>query len=379
MNDQIITPWDVIADKDKEIDYSKVINQFGCQPMEDALVARMERLTGKRPHVFLRRGMVFAHRDFDKILDAVERKEKFYLYTGRGPSSGSMHIGHAIPFLLCKYLQDAFDADLVIQITDDEKFLWKNLSLKDTILYGKQNIKDIIAFGFNPLKTHIFSNIESAHHFVENTLKIGKSISLNDAMKVFGFTMSHNVSQIEFPVKEIAPCFSSSFSFLPRGLTCLIPAAIDQDPYFRLARDKAHILKEKKPCTIYSTFLSDLKGMNGKMSASDVNSSIYLTDTPAMIKKKINKYAFSGGRDTIEEHRKYGGNTNVDVAYNYLRYFLEDDNEFERLGEGYRKGEITSGEMKARCIEVIQHFILDYQQKRAKITDEIVDNFMAKW
>ena len=61
------------------------------------------------------------------------------------------------------------------------------------------------------------------------------------------------------------------------------------------------------------------------MSASDPTSSIYLTDTLDQIKQKINKYAFSGGRDTKEEHRKYGGNTEVDVSYQYLTFFLEDD------------------------------------------------------
>ena len=47
------------------------------------------------------------------------------------------------------------------------------------------------------------------------------------------------------------------------------------------------------------------------MSASDTTSSIYLTDTPKQIKTKINKYAFSGGKDTIEEHREKGGDTEV--------------------------------------------------------------------
>jgi tryptophanyl-tRNA synthetase len=69
------------------------------------------------------------------------------------------------------------------------------------------------------------------------------------------------------------------------------------------------------------------------MSASDVNSSIYVNDTPNQIKNKINRHGFSGGRETEEEHRLLGGNTDVDVSYQYLGFFLEDDDELARIGE----------------------------------------------
>jgi hypothetical protein len=69
------------------------------------------------------------------------------------------------------------------------------------------------------------------------------------------------------------------------------------------------------------------------MSASDPNSSIFMSDTPNQIKNKINKHGFSGGRETEEEHRKYGGDTEVDVAYQYLSFFLDDDDELKTIGE----------------------------------------------
>ena len=48
---------------------------------------------------------------------------------------------------------------------------------------------------------------------------------------------------------------------------------------------------------------------------------------------QINKYAFSGGRDTIEEHREHGGNTEIDVSYQYLTFFLEDDQKLKQIKE----------------------------------------------
>ena len=52
-----------------------------------------------------------------------------------------------------------------------------------------------------------------------------------------------------------------------------------------------------------------------------------------LLVSQINKYAFSGGRDTIEEHRKHGGNTEVDVSYQYLSFFLEDDAKLQKIKE----------------------------------------------
>lgn len=98
-----------------------------------------------------------------------------------------MHLGHAMPFIFCECLQDVFKVSFVVQITDDEKFLSKELTLRQAIDSGAENIIDIIAFGFDPDLTCIFSNYESSHLFLANTLKISKSISLNEAMRVFWY------------------------------------------------------------------------------------------------------------------------------------------------------------------------------------------------
>lgn len=67
------------------------------------------------------------------------------------------------------------------------------------------------------------------------------------------------------------------------------------------------------------------------MSASDPNSSIYMTDTANQIKNKINKHGFSGGKETEEEHRRLGGDPDVDVSYQYLSFFLDDDEELRKI------------------------------------------------
>lgn len=140
---------------------------------------------------------------------------------------------------------------------------------------------------------------------------------------------------MHFAAIQAAPSFSASFPqiFSKTDIPCLIPCAIDQDPYFRLTRDIAPKLKYAKPALIHSKFFPALQGPQTKMSASDPNSSIFMTDKPNQIKSKINKHGFSGGKETEEEHRQFGGDTEVDVAYQYLTFFLEDDEELEQLGK----------------------------------------------
>jgi tryptophanyl-tRNA synthetase len=81
------------------------------------------------------------------------------LYTGRGPSSSALHLGHLIPFIFTKWLQDTFNVPLVIQLTDDEKFLWKDLTIENAKKLTIENVKDIIAMGFDVEKTFIFSDL----------------------------------------------------------------------------------------------------------------------------------------------------------------------------------------------------------------------------
>lgn len=119
----VVNPWTV--ESEGSIDYERLIVKFGSTRIDEALLERIERVTNRKPHRFLRRGLFFSHRDMHHLLDLYERGEKFYLYTGRGPSSEALHLGHAIPFHFTKWLQDAFDCPLVIQLTDDEKFLFK--------------------------------------------------------------------------------------------------------------------------------------------------------------------------------------------------------------------------------------------------------------
>ncbi|KAK0409778.1 hypothetical protein QR680_004750 [Steinernema hermaphroditum] len=327
----------------------------------------------------LRRGLFFAHRDISMILDRFEQKKPFFLYTGRGPSSGSLHLGHLIPFIFTKYLQETFDVPLIVQMTDDEKFLWKDLKADEVKKMARENMKDIISVGFDSSKTFIFTDMEyMCPPFYENILKIWKVVTNNQARAIFGFCGEDSMGKAAFPAIEAAPCFSSSFPQIFNGkkeIPCLIPCAIDQDPYFRMSRDAAPRLKYPKPAMIYSTFLPALQGAQTKMAASDANSCIYISDTPKQIKNKINKYAFSGGQATVEDHRKFGGNCDIDISFQFLKYFLESDEELAEIKQKYSSGEMLTGELKQKAISVVTAVIEDLQVRRKAVTDATVTEF----
>lgn len=210
-------------------------------------------------------------------------------------------------------------------------------------------------------------------------IRIQKSVTFNQVKGIFGFGDSDVIGKIAFPAVQAAPALSTTFPsiFGKEKVPVLIPCAIDQDPYFRMCRDVAPKLGFPKPALLHSTFFPALQGAKTKMSASEFNSAIFLTDTPKQIKTKINKHAFSGGRTTVEEHRELGGNTDVDVPYQLLKFFLEDDAELEKIRVTYTSGELLSGEIKKLAFECLQPIVTAHQESRKAVTDEILELFMT--
>jgi len=172
------------------------------------------------------------------------------------------------------------------------------------------------------------------------------------------------------------------------NMACLIPCAIDQDPYFRMTRDVAHKLTTNKqhklggkPALIHSKFFPPLQGAQGKMSSSDTNSAIFLTDSAEDISRKIKENALSGGQETKKLQEELGANLEVDVSYQWLRFFLEDDDELEQIGKDYGSGSgeyWSTGKVKAKLIQVLQDLVAAHQERRAKITDEEVHKWMSE-
>ncbi len=355
-----VTPWEV----EGAVNYDRLVQEFGTQLISDSLMERVVKLAGESNHM-LRRRVFFSHRDLHLVLDDYESGKGFFLYTGRGPS-GPMHIGHIIPFYFTKWLQDRFKANLYIQLTDDEKFLEENcgLTLEDTAHWSMDNLLNIAAVGFDPDKTFIFRNTEFMGKMYTTVLKIARKINFSWVRAVFGFNDQTNIGMVFFPAIQILPTFFER-------KRCLIPAAIDQDPYWRIQRDIAEGLGFYKSAAVHSRFLMPLTGPTGKMSASQPESAVFLTDDPKAVRQKIWQ-AYSGGQPTVELHRKLGGNPEVDVAYQWLYYFFEeDDKRMKQIREDYVSGRLLTGELKEVLIEKVQAFLEVFRDARERAADKL--------
>ena len=365
-DDFVVTPWHV----EGEIDYDKLTKQFGTQRISNDILTKLQKITGE-DHFMLRRGVFFSHRDLNLILDSHEKGKEFFLYTGRGPS-GHTHIGHLVPWVFAKWLQDKFNVNMYFQLTDDEKFFSKQeLSLEQTSNFALENALDFIALGFNPKKTKIIINTKNIKSLYPIAAEVAKKINFSNTKAVFGFTNETNLGMIFYTSLQSAPCFIED-------KPVLIPLGVDQDPHFRITRDIAQKINKIKPALIHNIMIPSLLGPGGKMSASDEKNTIYTTDSPEQVKKKINKYAFSGGQPDIEEHRKIGGDPDIDVSYQYLRIFFEpDDEKLKKIYEDYKSGNMLTGELKGILIEKINEFLSVHQEKREEAR-KYLDDYLMK-
>ena len=362
----VVNPYEVSG----AIDYNHIVQRFGVERITPQVLKRIEKHT-KEVHFMLRRNIFFAHRDVSWILDEYEKGNPFFLYTGRAPS-GPVHLGHLLPWFFTKWLQDKFSVDLWFQFPDEEKFLFKQeLSLEDTEHYLKENMLDVIALGFDPKKTHFLVDTRHADLMYKEACKVAKRLTYSMVKSSFGLNEQSNVGMLFYTSMQAVPAFLPSI-IAGKKIPCLIPHAVDQDPHFRLTRDILPKLGQYKPASIQCSFLPPLTGTQGKMSSSEESSAIYTIDSPKEVEKKIKKYAFSGGRDTIEEHRKLGGNPDVDIPFLYLKYLLEeDDKKLAKIDADYRSGKLLSGELKQIAIDKINTFLKEHQAKREKAKSQI--------
>ncbi len=345
-----------------EINYEDVMKEFGIEKI-DKYLKLMKNLD-----VLYRRGIVFGHRDFGLIFDAIKNKKPFAVLTGFNPS-GPLHLGNLMILKEALFLQK-LGADVYIPISNDETYVFKK---SDTLEKATKNayeyvIPDIIALGFDPKKTKIFISTKTAKVY-ELAVKISAKTTFSSVKAIFGFTNDTNPGQIFYAIMQSAHILFPQLEEFGGPRPTVVNIGLDQDPYMRLVRDIAEKLNFIKPSSTYHTFMPGLLG--GKMSGSKPETCIFLRDDPKVAEQKIMR-AFSGGGKTLEEHRKRGGNPDVDVACQYLYYmFEEDDKKIKKIFDDFRSGKMTSGEVKTYLAEKVKKFLIDHQKKREKAKTQL--------
>jgi len=350
-----------------EIDYEKLLTEFGISPLK-----QLPDIFNK--NVLFRRKIVFGHRDIHRVLEAIQNKKKFVMMTGLMPT-GKFHIGHMILAMQIIFYQK-LGAKVYIAVADLEAYNARGQSLEESRKNAiEEYILNYIALGLERKNCDIYFQSErsndakksDAYYRLQNLL--ARHVTFNQFRAIYG-----EIS----PGKMLASLLQASDILHPQlpefegPCPVLVPVGVDQDPHLRLARDVSTRIKNPKFIQIsstYHTFIPGLKG--GKMSSSDPMSFVALTDDPKSIKNKINKYAFSGGQSTVEEHRKLGGNPDIDVSFQYLKVFEEDDNKLKKIYDEYKSGKLLTGELKEILINKLNAFLKDHQKKREKGRDQL--------
>jgi len=453
--DVVIDPWGSA----QSTDYDRIIDQFGLSSMDNVSLENPSRLH--------RRGIVFAHRDFDQILDAKRRGDGFGVLTGLMPS-GQMHMGHSMVIDQVKWFQEQ-GGDVTIAVADLESQATRGVSLqKGREIALREYVAHYAALGLDVEKTNVY--FQSSRPAVQRLgFQLGKRTNLNEFEAIYGFTGETNLAHVQAPMVQVGDILHPQTEEYGGLRPIVVPVGVDQDPHLRLTRglasktnwfnvndgknagvtitlsvheENATVLgqlpngrmdKEKlnqvfngivkcltelgfsdiqsnpKQGTVNvmsatkrdkntirmkllqferqlggmgllapsSTYHHFAVGMTGdKMSSSQPKTTLFLRDDLPTVEKKI-KRAFSGGQATVEEHRRIGGNPDIDVAYQYMMYFFEEDDAYlAELNSDYRAGKILAGEMKQLCIDRASDWLGQLHEMRDQ-TAHLIEDFLA--
>ncbi|MEC7626460.1 MAG: tryptophan--tRNA ligase [Candidatus Thermoplasmatota archaeon] len=455
-DDLVIDPWGSA----QSTDYDRIIDRFGLTSMEGVQLDSPSKLH--------RRGIVFAHRDVDQILEAQRTGAPFGVLTGLMPS-GQMHLGHSMVVEQARWFQQQ-GGDVTIAVADLESQATRGVSLaKGRTVALEEYISHYAALGLDPAKTNVY--FQSTRPVVQRLgFQLGKRTNLSEFEAIYGFGGETNLAHVQAPLVQVGDILHPQIDEYGGLRPIVVPVGVDQDPHLRLTRglasktnwfnlresssrgwlvslsvhdenaevfgqlpngrvDKAKvaavfdrvveavaalgfsdIMSSPKQGTVHipsatsrdkhalrmallrlerslggpglmapsSTYHHFAVGMTGdKMSSSQPKTTLFLRDDIAAVEKKI-KRAFSGGQPTVEEHRRLGGNPDIDVAYQYMMYFFEEDDAYlSEINAAFRAGTLLAGEMKQLCIERATAWMANLHEMRDQTAHQ-VSAFLAE-
>ncbi|MEK6983739.1 MAG: tryptophan--tRNA ligase [Nanoarchaeota archaeon] len=354
MKQKIIDPWGSGLLED----YEKIIQDFGLEIFDSRLFPQPNRI--------MRRNVVFAGRDLKIISDAIKNKKKYYVLSGIMPSYEKIHFGNKMVVENIRYFQE-HGAETYILIADLEAASTRGVTLEEARKMALDfHIPAYVALGLDIKKTFFYFQSENKE-VMNNAYEFAKKITLNEFEAIYG---SAEPGKIMAAVTQVADILYPQFKERKPGI---IPVGPDQDPHLRLTRDVVRRLRHKKfflPSSLYNKYTPSLDG-GIKMSKSKPESCIELPEDIKSVKRKI-KNALSGGRDTLEEHRKLGALIEKDMVFELMKqHLVEDDNELNKIYNEYKSGRMTSGELKeiacAKMEEFMNNFVRGVEQARKHI------------
>lgn len=414
-----ITPWEV----EGVIDYSRLIQEFGIRPFSDLI----DKLPETSP--LIRRGIIFGHRDYERIVDAMVNKKPWAVMSGFMPS-GLPHFGHKMTMDEIIWHQK-MGGKTFVAIADMEAHVVRGFPWDEVKKIGLEYIKSIIALG---LKENAVIYFQSACKTVRNlAFELSAEVNWSELKSIYGFVPETTLAKMYVTAVQAGDILQPQLKEFGGPKPVVIPVGADQDPHIRLTRDLASRINifalemidgglrirsrkgvdylkkisdklnfEKKiydehidafgdineienevrefelklggyafypPSSTYHRFITGLTG--GKMSSSKPDSYISLLDTPEVAKKKILK-AITGGRGSAEEQRKLGGEPEkCSVFEQYVIHLIEDDKELEEIRNECTSGKLLCGHCKKRAAEMVARFLENHQDKMKEAEERL--------
>jgi len=351
---KIIDPWGSGLLED----YEKIIKDFGLEVFDPKLFPKPNRI--------MRRRVVFAGRDLKIISDAIKNKKKFYVLSGIMPTNDKIHFGNKMVVENIKYFQD-HGGEAYVLVADLEAAAARGVPLEEARKRALDfHIPAFIALGLDTKKTTFYFQSENIE-VCGIASEASKKVTANEFKAIYGSLEPGRIYSAFTQVGDIL------YPQLKERMPGIIPVGIDQDPHIRLTRDIARRVKERGfflPSSIYHKYTPSLDG-SIKMSKSKPESCIELPEDIKSVKKKI-KNALSGGKDTLEEHRRLGANIEKDMVFELMKqHLIEDDKELDRIYNDYKSGKMTSGELKeiacGKMEEFMNNFVKDVEKARKHI------------
>jgi tryptophanyl-tRNA synthetase len=353
----VLDPWGTTVVED----YNHLYEEFGIQKFDSLLPDIPD------PSMYMRRGVVFGHRDFGRILEKMQQGEGFAVMSGIKPT-GEFHLGTLMTAKEIIYFQQQ-GAQAFYAIADIEAYEDNRLPFEKTEKIAVGNVADLLALGFDPKKGHIYRQY-TEQRVRDLAIHFGAGVTLATLKAIYG---ERHIGLYLSALVQAGDILMPQLKDFGGPKPTIVPVGVDQDAHLRLTRDLANKFRRKfRFIPPSSTYHKILKGLDGspKMSKRNPMSYFTLNESLKSIGKKISN-AFTGGRATVEEQKKLGGVPEICPIYEIeMCHFVEDDEEVVETYKCCKCGSLLCGEHKARTKKIILKFVEDHQRKREKLVDK---------
>jgi len=227
-------------------DYADLFEEFGIEAFDDVADDVVD------PHYLMRRGVIFGHREYDAVAEAMANDEPFAALSGFMPT-GDPHIGHKLVFDEIIWHQQQ-GGDAFGLIADLEAHSARGMSWDEIDEHARNYLLSLLALGFDAEAGELYR--QSDNRAVQDLgFELGSKANFSEFEAIYGFDGETNISHMQSVVTQTADILYPQLVDEPKPT--VIPVGPDQDPHVRLTRDLATRVRYFKVTEAFASFELD--------------------------------------------------------------------------------------------------------------------------